>query len=334
MACKIWTLVLIATGALAASVARAEVTELKIAQQYGISLLPFMVMEHDKLIEKNAKAAGLGDLKVTWANFAGPAAINDAFLSGNVQFASTGAPTLLTFWAKTRGTPNEVRGVSSISSMPSTLVARNPAVRTLRDFTERDKIALPAVKIGLNAIVLQMAAEKVFGEGNYAKLDPLTVTLSHPDATTAMLSGAGEITAHFSQPPFSYQEIKAGMRSVLRAHDVLGGGWDLLVYTTAKFHNENPRTYAVFLAALREAEAFIQRDKKTAAQIYLKVANDKRSKPEDILAMLNDPEIEFTMAPQSVMTFADFMYRIGAIKVKPASWKDVFFPEIYNLPGR
>ena len=55
-------------------------------------------------------------------------------------------------------------------------------------------------------------------------LDALTVSLSHPDAQVALLSGASEITAHFSSPPFQYQQLeKPGIRTVLSSYDVLGG---------------------------------------------------------------------------------------------------------------
>src|SRR6185369_14568570 len=49
--------------------AHAEQSELRIAKQYGLLYMQMMVMEDQKIIEKNAKAAGLGDLKVTWATF-------------------------------------------------------------------------------------------------------------------------------------------------------------------------------------------------------------------------------------------------------------------------
>jgi NitT/TauT family transport system substrate-binding protein len=39
------------------------------------------------------------------------------------------------------------------------------------------------------------------------------------------------------------------------------------------------------------------------------------------------------MTPKSVMRFATFMHRIGTLKALPTSWKDVFFPEIHQLPG-
>jgi NitT/TauT family transport system substrate-binding protein len=37
---------------------RAEIGEITIAQQFGVSFLPLMLMERDQLIEKHAKAAG------------------------------------------------------------------------------------------------------------------------------------------------------------------------------------------------------------------------------------------------------------------------------------
>ena len=49
--------------------ARAEVTERKVAEQYGISDLPRMIMEDRKLIEKYAKEAGITDLQVSWSKF-------------------------------------------------------------------------------------------------------------------------------------------------------------------------------------------------------------------------------------------------------------------------
>ena len=164
---------------------RAEMTEIKVAQQYGISYLPLMIMEEQKLIEKYAKASGL-DVTVGWAKFAGGNVMNDALLSNSLQFASGGVGPLITLWARTKGNL-DVKGVAAINSMPLYLNTRNPKVKTIKDFTERDKIALPAVKVSIQAVTLQMAAEKVFGDGQQNKLDTLTVSMSHPDAQAALL---------------------------------------------------------------------------------------------------------------------------------------------------
>ena len=54
----------------------------------------------------------------------------------------------------------------------------------------------------------QMAAAKQWGQENYAKLDPITVGMSPPDSTIALLSGTGDITSVFSVPPFQYQQLE------------------------------------------------------------------------------------------------------------------------------
>jgi NitT/TauT family transport system substrate-binding protein len=311
---------------------RAEMGEIHVSRQYGISYLPLMIMEDEKLIEKHAKAAGV-DVKVEWSKFASGAVMNDAMLSGNLQFASGGVAPFTTLWAKTRGNI-DVKGVAAINSMPLYLVTNNPNVKTIKDFTDKDKIALPAVKVSIQAVTLQMAAEKAFGPGQQNKLDHLTVSMAHPDAATALLSGKSEVTAHLGSPPFQYQELEQkGMHRVLNSYDVLEGPATFnVVWTTKKFHDENPKLYAAFVAALDEAIAQINQDRRKAAQTYLRISKDKDSL-EDILKMLNDPEIRYTTTPNNTMKYVDFMHKVGSIKVKPDSWKDMYFPNAQKLNG-
>jgi len=289
-------------------------------------------MEDEKLIEKHAKAAGL-DVTVGWAKFAGGNVMNDALLSNSVQFASGGVAPLVTLWARTKGNL-DVKAVSAINSMPLYLNTRNPSVKTLKDFTDKDRIALPAVKVSIQAVTLQMAAEKAFGEGQYARLDPLTVTMSHPDAQTALLSGQSEVNAHFSSPPFQYQQLqKPGIHTVLNSYDVLGGPATFnVVWTTSKFRSENPKLYDAFVKALDEATAQINNDRRAAAEAYLRISKDKATVAE-ILAMLNDPGIVYTTTPQNVMKYVDFMFKVGVVKVRPDSWKDLFFPNTHGAAG-
>ena len=315
----------------AAGIARAETSEIKIAPSYGIAYLPLVVMEQNRLLEKHAKAAGLGDLKVNWVTISGGAGMNDALLSGSVDFVSGGIPPFALLWEKTRGA---VKGVAALSAMPIFLNTRNASVKTIRDFTPASRIALPAVKSSAQAMFLQMAAEQAFGEGNFARLDALTISMAHPEATALLLSGRGEIDSNFSSPPFQYQQLEhAGVRTVLNSFDVLGGPATLfMLWTTAKFHDANPKTYAALLAALEEANAFIAKDRRAAAELYLQKSRDK-SPLENILKMLNDPQTQFVAAPQSVMKTVLFMQKTGTLKTRPESWKDLFFSEIHQLPG-
>ncbi len=318
---------------LLAAPARAEVSEVRIAQEFGISYLPLTVMHHEKLLEQAAAKAGIPNLKVTWAQFGAGNAMNDALLSGSLDFPSGGVGPMLTIWSKTRG-HQQVRGVAALNSMPLYLVSTDPKVKTIKDFTDQDKIALPAVKVSIQAVTLEMAAAAAFGADRYNQLDALTVSMKHPDAMAALLSGHSEITAHFGSAPFQYLELqdKAAHR-VLSSYDVLGGPHTFnVVWTTQKFHDDNPKVYAAFLTALNEAMALIKSDPKRAAAIYIDEEKSKLS-PEFVEQMIRDPENVFTTTPQKVMKYAEFMHKIGAIDNLPKTSSELFFPEFRTVAG-
>lgn len=319
--------------AAASASATAEIKVVHVAQQYGISYLPLMIMQDQHLLKKQAKAEGLGDIEVKWAKFAGGNVMNDAILSGDLQFASGGVGPFVTLWAKTRGNI-DVKGMCAMNTMPLLLTTRNPAVKSIKDFTDKDRIALPAVKVSIQAITLQMAAEQTFGKGQAGRLDKLTVTQSHPDGMAAMLSGKGAIDAHFTSPPYQYMELaRPGIHTVLNSYDVTGGPHTFnIIWTTSKFAKENPKTYDAFLKAFEQAIDYINKDKKRAAADYVRLTKSKE--PVSFFEkILNDPDVNFTTTPKNTMKYVDFMYSIGRIKVKPASWKEMFFPNLQGANG-
>ncbi len=330
MKCRLITAL---ASALLALPAAAEVNQVRVFRQYTLPYLAVMVMEDQKLLEKQGKARGV-ELEGKWSVVSSPAAVNDALLSGNLDFACAGINAFLTIWDKTSATSNPVLGVSAYNASPQLLNTRNPKVRSIRDFTAADKIAVPAVKVSYNALILQMATAKEFGLANYTKFDALTVALPQAEATAALISGMLEITANFSVPPYQYLQLQnANIRTVLNSYEVLGGKATLgIVYTTKKFHDQNPKTYAAFMAAYNEANALIKRDPVKAAQIYRKLSRDKA--PEEfIIGMLRNPEIDFDPAPRRLMMLYDFMKKTGHLKADARSWKDVFFPEVHGEAG-
>jgi NitT/TauT family transport system substrate-binding protein len=325
---------LAATALLATTtVSRAEVAEITIAQQFGVSFLPLMLMERDGLIEKHAKAAGI-ELKTNWQKVAGPSVINDGLLSGNVHFGAVGAPSLVTLWSRTK-TNVGVKGVAAMTSYPLYFVTRNPELKSLKDLSTKDKIAVPSVKISTQAIMLQMAAADLFGQPNYQKFDELTVSLSHPDALLALMNNTGGVNAHFSTSPFYEQEMKIpGARVLTTSYDILGGRASaLVVVATTKFHDANPKVYTAFLAAEKEAIDTINKDKRKAAQDYLDIAQDRKSTLDEILGVISDKDYAFTLLPEKVFKTAVFMGKVGTVKDPPAKWQDLFFPDIHSLPG-
>jgi NitT/TauT family transport system substrate-binding protein len=312
--------------------ALAEVKEVNVAQQYGVSFLPLILMERDKLVEKHAKATGLGEVRVSWAKVAGPSVINDGLITGNVHFAATGAPSMITLWDKTKGA---VKGVASMTTYPLYLITRDPDVKSVKDFSEKDKIAVPSIKVSTQAILLQMAAAKAFGPDQYARLDTLTVGLSHPDAMLALMNNTGGVNSHFTSSPFYEQEMKVpGVRTVLTSYDILGGrATAVLITASSKFREANPKTYRAFFDALSESIETIRKDKRAAAKVYLEQAQDKKNTVDDIVRMIGNPDYEYTLRPEKVQKTAEFMHQIGNIKKRPDSWKDLFFPEVHPLEG-
>ena len=313
--------------------ARAEVKEVRISKGYGILYLPLMVMEQRKLLEKKAAEAGLGEIKTTWYLFDGGNVINDAMLAGSLDIAGTGAPGFITLWSKSRGTRAEVVGVSGMSGTLLTLNTINPDIKSLKDYTVKDKIALPGIKTSLAAVVLQMAAAKELGKDKWNAVDGSTVGLPHPEAYTAMMSGKTEITSHFASPPYSTLELRdKRVRSVVNSIDALGPITLDVVFAPKKFVEENPKTMAAFLAAFDEACDIIAKDKEGAAKDFQASLKAKIS-AEEALEMVSDKNTTFSATPTGMMQFANFMADVGSIKNRPEKWSDMYMPALAGRPG-
>ena len=312
----------------------AAAQEIRLAQQFSMGYLQLNVMQHQKLIEKHAAALGIPNAKVSWFKFNGPTAVNEALISGNVDIGSGGVPGLLTLWARTKGTPQEVRGISALSSQPFLLNTRDPNIKTIKDFKDSDRIAVPSVKSSVQALTLQMAAAKAYGAKEFEKLDPLTVSMTPPDATVALLKGGAQITAAFSVPPFQYQQLEdSNVHTVLNSFDVMGGSHTFTaIWTSKKFRDGNPVLYKAFIAALKEATEIVDKDRRAAAALWIEDSNSKL--PLDMAAkVVGGPQVHWTMVPENTMKYAEFMASVGRLKEKPATWKDYFFPEIYDQKG-
>jgi NitT/TauT family transport system substrate-binding protein len=326
-------LLMLGTAWLMPQPAAAEVTEIRIAQQFGISYLPLIVMKERHLLEQAVVEAGLPSPTVTWDQFSGAAAMNDALISGNLDIATAGVGPMILIWARTHGSL-KITGVAALGAMPNVLTTSNPNIRTLADFTDKDRIALPAVKIGAQAVMLQMAAEQAFGAGQQNKLDDITVSMAHPDAAAALLGGASEIDAHFTSPPFSNQELaNPKIHKVLTNYDQMGGPATFnVLYAPEKFHAANPRTYRAFLVALDRAMDAIKADPTAAAALYIKTEGSKLT-PTFVEGIIRDPANDFTATPLQTFKTAQFLYKTGAIKLSPTGWQDLFFSEIHDRAG-
>ncbi len=308
----------------ASSGAQAE-GKIRIAEQFGIVYMLLNVAQDQKLIEKHGKKQGV-DIDVDWVKLSGGAAVNDALLSGSIDVAGAGLGPLFTIWDRTAGRQN-VRAVASLGNFPYYLVSTNPAVKTIADFSQKDRIALPAVTVSVQARILQMAAARQWGKPEYKKLDPITQTVPPPDAAAALIAGKTELNAHFANPPFQDQELAGNPQAhiVLNSYDVLGGPSSATVlYATEKYVKENPKTYRAFIDALSEAAQLASTNPEAAADAYLRV-NKGNIDRALLLKVIKNPQVQFKVAPQNTLGLAQFLHEVGAIKTRPASWRDYFF---------
>lgn len=304
--------------------------QIRIARQFGLGYLPTMVMEHKGFLKKQALALGLKDVKVSWLRLANAGAMNDALLSGNLDFASGGEIAPIVAWDRTVGSKREIIGVCGESVIPYTLFTNRPNIKSIKDFHAGDRISVVVVKVSPYAIMLEMAAAKAFGQANYAKIDPLTISMPHPTALNALLNG--QTAADFTWPPYSYIEAHhPGIHKVLDSTDILGGHpiSGSVIWTSKAFHDDHPKLYRAFLNAMKESIAFIKAHKDQAAKIYVGMTHTK----QPIQKMLENPQIGFDLAPRGVMRFATFLHTIGTIHHEPKSWKDLYLPEVHDLAG-
>lgn len=305
--------------------------KIRIAQQFGIAYLILDVVRDQKLIEKHGKEAGV-DIAVDWASISGATAMNEALLADNLDIVSAGVPPALTMWDRTGG---DVKLVAALGSLPNYLITTNPDVKTLKDFSDKDRIAVPAAGVGFQSRTLQIEAAKLFGQDNFQKLDQISISLPHPDATASLISGATEVNSHFSSAPFYYQALQGNkaVHKVISSYDILGGPATFnVLYTTTAFHDENPKTYAAFYAALDEAATWINANKKQAAETFIRQQGSKLS-PELVLEIINDPENDFTIAPQNTFVYATELHKLGVLKTEAGSWRDYFFEEAHGENG-
>ena len=333
----LWTCVaaVLLLSACSAAPQQGDVQELRMPTGAGgVGFLPLRVMQQQKLIEEHAKQAGIPNLTVRWVEVGGPAVLNDALLAGSIDFIAAGPPAFITLWDRTAESA-KVMGVAAVAALPMYLNTKAEHLRTVDDLRDSDKVGVTAIKVSIPSLVMQMYARDKYGAPQASRFDKYTVAITHPDGVVALLSGSNAISAHFTSPPFHQRERKdPQVRTIMTSDQVMGGATTFVMLSTStRFRTQNPKVYAAVLAALRDAQARIAADPKAAAGILLNAEGEGGFTADEIAAVLTDPDVHFTATPQNTMKYATFMNDIGSITHRPMSWKDMFFPEIHDLPG-
>jgi NitT/TauT family transport system substrate-binding protein len=286
------------------------------------------------ILQKEAEKLGLGKIDASVATLSGPGPVIDALLSGAADYGTAALPSLLTLWEKTRGSANEVRAVGAVSNGAMTLYTINPNVKSITDFTDADRIAVPTVGLSFNAMMLQMAAEKQWNDPH--RLDHLTVSLGHPDAVAALSAGFGRaiITSHIAVQPYTEQGLRlSGAHAIADSRQVFGGPLtQITLLATKRTKEKNPVLFRAVANALEESIKVANADKRAAAILW-KQARNAPDNLDDLVHLLDDPGFEFTSQPHRIAFFAAFLHRIGSMKTALADWKDLFWETAYGQMG-
>jgi NitT/TauT family transport system substrate-binding protein len=264
-----------------------------IADQYGIAYLPIQIVKQEKLLEKR-----LPDTRIRWEKMGNAAAIREAMIAEKLDVGFMGIPPFLIGYD--RGM--DWRIFTGLSEAPLGLVTLRQDVRTLDDIEPDDRIALPQPG-SIQHILLSMAAERRFG--NPERFDSRLVTLSHPDGMQALLAGR-EITAHFTSPPFLFEELdQEGARLILTGEEAFQGNFSFIVGAARReFLSENRESVEALIGSIEEAISLIREDPAAAAD---SAAAEYGIPADTLLSYIEYPGMKFATEVVGVERFISFM---------------------------
>lgn len=295
-------------------------TKVTIANQFGLAYAPVQIMKEQKLMEKYLPGA-----QVEWVQLGTGPNIRDLMVTGQVDIGFMGISPFLIGWDK--GAQWKIATASG--SQPLALVTYKDNVKTIKDLGSYDKIATPAIA-SIQQMLLSMAAEKELG--NPRALDNQMISLTHPDAATSLVAKK-DVTAHFSSPPYLFQELAVpGIHQVLDGEEAYGGEFTFIFgVATAKFHDSNPPAYAAFIAAFNEAVSFINNHPQEAAAILAPVNNMSEA---DTYKSLTWEGTNYCSTPAGIMGLAEFMKSTGYISKVPAHLSEIAFENVEAAIGK
>lgn len=252
--CRCLCLLMLA-GLLLSGCGRKEKQVMGIAEQFGIAYAPLQIMREQKLLEQR-----LPGVEIEWKQFGGPTGIREAMLNGEIDFGFMGvAPVIVG-----RDSGMEWRYATGISANDVAVVVSDPEVRSLKDLTEKDRIAILSPACTQHVLLCMLAREEL---GDAHALDNQLVSMSHPDSVSALLSGT-EITAHVSTPPYITQEVNGGAHVIADGEDIMGGSFTFITGVAMEdFYREHREWYDAFLDALQEAIDYINENREEAVAL-------------------------------------------------------------------
>ncbi len=286
--------------------------EINIAEQFGIAYAPLAIMKEQKLLEKK-----LPGITVNWKQFGGPTAIREGMLSGDIDVGFMGpAPVLV-------GIDNGMpwKYATGISFNEMAIVTDKPDVQTLRDFTEKDRIAILSPACTQHVLLSMLAKEQL---GSASALDTRLVSMNHPDAANALIANT-EISAHVATPPYLQAELAAGGHVIATGEEIMGGPFTFITgVTMTQFHDEHPKEYNAFIAALDEAIEYINNNMDEAVTLLAPVYGISEA---ELKAQMSYNGSIYSNRLEGIERLSAAMQDMGFTKGNPA-FSDIVFENV------
>ena len=299
MKSKIVVLILVLSVLLSGCVNSEEKT-VKIAQQFGLAYAPLQLAKELDLIEKH-----LPDYTVEWKQIMNTATIREGMLSSDLDIGFMGIPPFLIGYDK--GMNWKIfRG---LSKAPLGLTYNKDKISSLEEIDIKHKIALPQPG-SIQHILLAMYLERETGTAN--ALDDYLLTISHPDGQLALLSNS-EVAAHFTSPPYIFEELKQdNVDFLVDGNEAFGGEFTFIVGVVRdKFNNQE--AIDGINKGVDEAVEMIINDPGKAAEILTPIYGLDE---ETILSYLIWDGMDFNNEILGIEKFSGFMLRNDYIETE------------------
>jgi NitT/TauT family transport system substrate-binding protein len=312
-------LVVLAAVALAGVGAEGPPSKLTIAYQPGLGYAPLILMKQQRVIEKQYPGT-----QVEWKVLASGTPITNGVISGDIQIGAVGTGPFLVGWA--RGVDWKVIAPLNLGDL--WLMAVDANIKTVADLKGK-RIATPT-NTSIQAVVLRKMAEVKLG--NPKALDPGLLAMDHPDGMQALLSG--QIDAHFTSPPFQFQEKVRGAHIVGRSYNYFGAHTFLVTVMTQKFYDEHTDFARFFYNQVVAMQGLIKKNPDLVAKTLQADAGGSPTNRQFKQWLVN-PALTWTVRPLGLMRTASFMSRTGQLggTKLPASWTELVFPPVQSQKG-
>lgn len=286
--------------------------EINIAEQFGIAYAPLQIMREQQLLEK-----ALPGVQINWKQYGGPTPIREGMLAGEIDFGFMGpAPVLI-------GIDNgmEWKYATGISFNQVALVTDKAGINSLRDFSDRDKIAILSPG-STQHILLSIASNEEFGNPN--KFDNQIVSMSHPDAMDALMADT-EIVAHFSTPPYLDKELEQGMKIIATGEEIMGQPFTFITGVSLEsFYEERPGSYEAIISCLNIAIDYINNNLDEAVNTLAPIYGIDEA---TLKAQMTYHGTIYSNELTGIDKLAEEMYNIGVLK-NPINYEDAVFPKL------